>query len=149
MSERNHAFTNAANEFKTEYANFLEEFEQEYLEADASADSFVESKLERFQFAVFGINPMLQDNVAEPNVVRGINTVAELKLKRFAHEDETIKSVEDVNEAFLLFTCEHSPEGVQDAVSSIKEYRSKGSKIPESEEIQELARIMFAFRSAA
>lgn len=149
LSERNHGFTNAANEFKTEYSKFLQEFEQEYLEADASADSFVEAKLERFQFAVFGINPLLQDNVPESNVVRGIKTVARLKLTRFAHEDGEVKDVQDINEAFLLFTCEHSPEGVQDAVSTIKEYRAKGVKIPASDDIPELARILHAFRSAA
>ncbi|ANB13036.1 mitochondrial 54S ribosomal protein YmL4 [Sugiyamaella lignohabitans] len=151
LSERSHAWANGIKEVENNYTEIINEFEEDYLTADAAADREMEARLERFQFALFGINPMLEDNVPDRNIIKGLKEVARLKLTRFGASEyeqgtEPINNIRDINEAFIVFTAEHTPEGVEDAIKTIQEYREQGTDpISESDELTALAKLMFNF----
>lgn len=145
LAERYHGYREAGQILGEEYPKLLAEFSKEYLEADSNADAEVTGQLERFQFAFFGINPLLEGNFPEPQVLRGLYAVARLKLARYASEQSQVSDVKDVREAFLLFTCEHSPEGVAEAIESILEVRQAE---PVEDELETLSQLMLASQQA-
>jgi large subunit ribosomal protein L47 len=146
LAERHHSHINGMNAFWESYEEILSEFEAEYLAASDAEDASMESMLERFQYAYFGINPMLEENFPGPNVVRGLKVVADLKLKRFAPAAgaDDINKTKDVREAFVVFMAEHTPDGIADAVASIRQYRQTNpAEVRPHEEVQVLAQLMF------
>lgn len=145
LAERYHGFRKAELELGEEYPKLLAEFQKEYLEADSNADAEVTGQLERFQYAFFGINPFLEGNFPEPQVLKGLYAVARLKLARYASDQDRVSTVNDVREAFLLFTCEHTPEGVNEAIDSILEVRQAE---PVEDELQTLSQLMLASKSS-
>ena len=148
LTERYHGFKRTELALSTEFPQLLEEFSQEYLEADAGADEEVTGQLERFQCAFFGINPLLEGNTADPQVLKGLKVVANLKLQRYASNQEEVTSVNNILEAFLLFSCEHTPEGVRDAVADIVKLRESDSA-PVADEMVTLAELLTRSKESA
>lgn len=146
LSERYHSWRRAEIAFGKEYPKLFSEFERMFLEADDSADVEVTAQLERFQYAFFGINPGLESNFPNPQLLRGLYTVARLKLARYGSEQKDVTTVEDVREAFLLWTAEHTVDAISRAASQILELR--GETEPVSDEMETLARLMVNFREA-
>lgn len=146
LSERYHSHIRGTIELEENFDQIVGEFSHRYLTADAGQDSTMEAQLERFQYALFGINPLLEDNIPTPQIVNGLNIVSNLKLKRFnpvVEQDPLV--VQDVNEAFIVFTSEHSPEGIKEAMDSIQEYRKTAQPIEEDEEYEILAKLIMNF----
>lgn len=145
LAERYHGHIRGLLEFDRAKQEVLDEFEKRYLEADSSQDQIMEGQLERMQYALFGINPMLEENVPDGTVVPGLKTVARLKLLRFRGDNEEISTINDINEAFIFFTAEHSPEGIAEAIEAVKEYRQNNSPVEEKDEYEVLSQLMFNF----
>lgn len=139
LAERYHGWRRAELEIKQEYPKLLAEFSKEYLEADSSLDATVNAQMDRFQYAFFGINPKLEGNIPEANVLKGIYVVAKLKLQRYGGGQKVVTSLRDVREAFLLFSAEPSPEGIADAIKDILEVRKDE---PAGEKFATLAQLM-------
>ncbi|CAN6603643.1 large ribosomal subunit protein uL29m [Trichomonascus vanleenenianus] len=140
LSERNHAWMNAVAEFQERYGKLIKSFKKEYLGADASRDVEMAGQLERFQYMIYGLNPMLEGNEPTELGLEGMRVVSEIKLQRFSEDignvgDASIGELRDINERFIVFTADHTPEGLQEAVSSIKAYRETGKVVPPEEEI--------------
>lgn len=123
LSERDHSWQNAVDYYKNHEDKLYKEFEQRYLTADESQDLAMEGQLERFQFAFYGLKPLLEGVKPSPLAIYGMKRIALMKLKRFQSDNESITDVRDINEAYILFSAEHSPEGILDAIKSIEEYR--------------------------
>lgn len=145
LAERYHAHQRLNTfEFDTEFQKALDEFKEQYLTADSNADGQVNAQLERFQFAFFGINPMLETNFPEPRLVKGLYLVAQLKLERYAGEESQVTDVKDIREAYTLFTAEPTPEGVSSAIKTLLEVREAGEPVPRSQDVEVLAELMLA-----
>ena len=144
LAERYHGWRRSELLASKEYPGLFSKFRQEYLEADSNSDFEVTAQLERFQYAFYGINPQLEGNFPEPRLLRGLYVVARLKLERYANEQARLNTVNNVREAFLLFTAEHSPEGVERAISDIEQIRSLDTQ--EGEEMETLAELMKSFQ---
>lgn len=143
LAERYHGYmTSKINELGHRFPALLNRFRSKYLSADSNADSQVNSQLERFQFAFFGINPTLDGNFPEPQVVKGLYIAASLRLERYGSEQTEISDVRDVREAYTLFTAEASPEGIASAIGTIKEIRSQAEPVPKEKDVEVLAEIM-------
>lgn len=146
LAERHHAHINGMNAFYENYDEIVAEFEAEYLAGTDAEDAAMESMLERFQYAYFGINPMLEENFPAPNVARGLKLVANLKLKRFGPSAgaDDVTAVNDIREAFVVFMAEHTPEGIADALQSVRQYRQASpAPIKPHQEVEVLAQLMF------
>jgi len=124
------------------------DFRERFLTADSNADAQVNAQLERFQFAFFGINPLLDSNWAEPTVVRGLYTVAQLKLDRYASGQAEITNVRDIREAYVLFSSEPTPEGVAEALQTVKEIRQH-EPVPRERDVEVLAELMHSAQPEA
>lgn len=125
LAERQRGWENGLKDFQKGSEGIFERFENSYLEADDSQDAEMEARLERFQFAFFGITPELssKDEINE-STIKGLKTVASLKFLRFQStlSDDTKDSIDgprDIKESFLIFVASHTPEGIQDAVNAI------------------------------
>uniref|UniRef100_A0A060SZ54 Large ribosomal subunit protein uL29m n=1 Tax=Blastobotrys adeninivorans TaxID=409370 RepID=A0A060SZ54_BLAAD len=138
LAERHRAWVNGMSELKNSYNEIAQEFEARYLSADAGRDVEMEAQLERFQYMMFGLNPMLAGNEANENVLRGLKKAATLRLKRFGSDQTEVDTVNDINEAFVLFTADHSPEGIADAIKTIKQYRAAGKGVSKDQEMSVL-----------
>lgn len=170
LAERYHSFKRTATfELESSIPKLLAEFRHKYLETDRTADSHAEGMLERFQFAFYGINPRLEDNIADAKVIEGLYSVAELKLQKYyvipqasevsetlnvaKNENETqnqdiIKEVKDIREAFLIFGAESSDEGILSAVETIKEIRESNEPLPKSSDTEVLTELMYSTKEA-
>lgn len=142
LAERYHGYKRGELELGEEYPKLLQEFSESFLEADSNSDAEVAGQMERFQYAFYGINPLLEDNVPTPKVVQGLYAMAKLKLQRYASEQSTVNSVDDIREAFVLFTCNHTPEAVAEAIKTIEEVRQDAE--PVEDEMETLAQLMLA-----
>lgn len=149
LAERYHGHIRGFREFKGEgEKELLDEFEKRYLEADSSQDQIMEGQLERMQFALFGINPMLEENVPDEAVIPGLKFVSRLKLLRFRDPNIEVSEIKDINEAFILFTAEHSPEGVAEAIEAVLEYRQSSKPVAKKDEYKVLSELMINFEKA-
>lgn len=143
LSERFHSWRNGIEEFESNYDDLMKEFEERYLSADAGRDAEMEGQLERFQYMFFGLKPNFEDCLPSEPIIRGLKVVAQLRLDRFKEGEQEVTEVKDINEAFMVFTAEHSPEGIQEAIQTIKQYRTAGEPVPEGEaEYEVLAKIV-------
>lgn len=152
LSERQTSWENSLEDYKTGYERIMLEFEDEYLEADDSQDAEMEARLERFQFAYFGITSELSSKNVNYNVIRGIKKVASLKFNRFQstlREDSQISDGPiDIKESFLIFVAPHTPEGIQDAVDTIISNRKTNPEpIPKKKENKTLASLLKAYEN--
>jgi large subunit ribosomal protein L47 len=145
LAERYHGHIRGLHKFNDGQREVLDEFEKRYLEADSSQDQIMEAQLERLQYALFGINPMLEDTIPSGTVIPGLKLVARLKLLRFRDASSEVSDIQDINEAFILFTAEHSPEGVSDAIEAVVEYRKQSMPVQPPDEYKVLSELMFNF----
>lgn len=138
LSERDWAFRIAKEEFSTEKEAFIAEFEKEFLEAPQEEDEEAFEKLLRFQNSVFGISEFIDENLVDRAFVDGLKFVANLKLKKFAARDESVKSfveatpshtVVDAGEAFVLFTAENNLNDIKEACSAVLSLREEGNSV--------------------
>lgn len=144
LSERFHSWRNGIKEFEESYEELIKEFQDRYLTADASRDAEMEAQLERFQYMFFGLKPSFEENIPSEPIIRGIKVAAQLRLDRFREGEEEVTDVKDINEGFILYTAEHSPEGIQDAIKAIKEYRVQqdGKSLRDYQEYEVLAKLI-------
>lgn len=138
LSERDWAFKIAKEEFATEKEAFIAEFEKEFLETPQEEDEDAFEKLGRFQKAVFGISEFIDENRVDRAFVDGLKFVANLKLKKFAARDETVRAfleetpsqvVVDAGEAFVLFTAENNLNDIREACSAVQDLRQEGNTV--------------------
>lgn len=144
LSERDWAFRNAQESFKSQKETFVKQFEDEFLELSQEDDDEAFEILSRFQQSVFGINEFIDENVVDRRFVEGLKYVATLKVRRFALRDEELQqfltschdqSILDVGEAFVIFTSENNLKDVKDACTAVKDLREKGNFVPKLEEV--------------
>lgn len=144
LSERDWAFRNAQESFKSQKETFIKQFEDEFLELSQEDDDEAFEILSRFQQSVFGINEFIDENVVDRRFVEGLKYVATLKVRRFALRDDELQqfltnchdqSILDVGEAFVIFTSENNLKEVKDACTAVKDLREKGNFVPKLEEV--------------
>lgn len=155
LSERDHAFKAAtANDLERQklIEQFSKAFTQESLDSTSSSDDLANDdsweKLKRFQWALFGINEIIEENkTIDSQFVQGIKLVANLKLQKLSMIDSNIKDwyvnkwggnqLTDIAQCFVIFSCENDVKSTLDACSVVDELRSDPSRlIPENREIQ-------------
>lgn len=113
-----------------EMHQYLQTFEDEYINADANEIVEMNDKLVRLQYALFGIQPSLEDydlNVdIHEKLVEGITYIARIKLGRHLKQnpDSEIQSLNGVMEElpFLLNTTE-------EAVQQVMSLRQSGQSV--------------------
>lgn len=148
LAERQKAWENGVKDFAAEYQKIFDEFEEGYLGAEDYLDSEMEGRLERFKLAFFGIDSNFSSKDVNETTVKGVKKVASLKLGRFVStlpEDiqEQIGELKDIKEAYLIYVAPHTPEGIQDAVSTILTYRKDISEpIPSDQDIPTLVSLL-------
>lgn len=147
LAERYHSYKRFNLEEDEHVNSMISEFKEKYLGIDSTGDSRANGMLERFQFAFFGINPRLENNVPDAKVVEGVYTVAELKLQRYAPESEDVNP-KDIREAFLLFAADTSQEGVSSAIATIQEIRDQGESLSKDNDIETLAELIWSTQKA-
>ncbi|GCE98661.1 54S ribosomal protein L4 mitochondrial [Zygosaccharomyces mellis] len=144
LSERDWAFRNAQEAFRTEKESFVKDFEKEFLELPQERDEEAFEMLSRFQHAVFGISEFIDENLVDRRFVEGLKYVATLKLRKFSPRNEEIQhflsqcseeGILDVGEAFVVFTSEHKLKDVKDACSAVKDLRESGNFVPRAQEV--------------
>ncbi|SCU90458.1 LAME_0E08658g1_1 [Lachancea meyersii CBS 8951] len=144
LSERDWAFKRASQEFDSQKAQFLQEFETDFLEAPAAEDEESFEKLARLQQSVFGISEFIDENTVDRAFVDGMKYVATLKLKRFASRQDEARdlleqsdhSIKDAGEAFVIFTAENTEAAAKEACDVVKELRAKNSSVSRYEELE-------------
>ncbi|CCF58566.1 hypothetical protein KAFR_0E04150 [Kazachstania africana CBS 2517] len=142
LSERDHAFQIANKEFGNETKEFIVEFEKEFLGADKD-DTIIWDQLSRFQFAIFGISEIIEDNVVDSKFIQGLKFIASLKLKKFSQSNGEIEEyakklgeIREVSEAFVLFTAENDPESMLEACKIVTDLRETGNSVTKNDEIE-------------
>ncbi|CCE61724.1 hypothetical protein TPHA_0B00520 [Tetrapisispora phaffii CBS 4417] len=144
LSERDWAFKNAQLAFENERANFIKEFETDFLKMTQEEDEVAFESLARFQKSIFGISEYLDENVVDRTFVDGLKIVANLKLQKFAPREEAIRKfidalennrLDDVGEAFVIFTAENGAKDVKDACDAVLDLRDSNNKIARIDEI--------------
>ncbi|ODV80249.1 54S ribosomal protein L4, mitochondrial [Suhomyces tanzawaensis NRRL Y-17324] len=116
--------------FTSEQQEYLNEFEERYVNSSEAEVGAFNEKLVRLQYAFFGIQPQLEDyNLNEDiNVkfVQGLSYVANLKARKFAtqNSDESLLPLNGVMEElpFLL-------RDTEEAVAEVKELRESGQSV--------------------
>lgn len=144
LAERQTAWENSITDFKKSYKKLVQEFEAGYLAADDSQDAEMEARLERFQAAFYGIEGTVQPEDVNGNVVRGVRTVAKLKLARFEStlDEASLTAFEgprDITESFMIFVAPHTPEGIQGTVASLLQTRQESLTPPVPLHLEEKA----------
>lgn len=143
LAERYHGYQSLRTfKLHEEFPRVYSEFRDKYLTADSNEDGQVNAQLERFQFAFFGINPLLEANFPEPRLVKGLYLVAQLKLERYASEQQDVTDVRDIREAYTLFSAEPTPEGIAGAVQTVLEVRASSDPVPKDKDVEVLAELM-------
>lgn len=130
LLERQTAFERAQT-FTEQIEEYLSKFEQEYIQAEDSQISDVNDKLVRLQYALFGIQPSLEEIDVEteinPKFAQGVEYVANIKLARYLNQN----SESDV-QLPLNGIIEQLPFLVRDteeAINEVRELRESGESI--------------------
>lgn len=139
LSERDTAFTKAqkasANRLDKYCADFAETFTSNETYPLENAETW--EVLKRFQYAVFGISEVIEDNTIDRPFVDGLKSVANLKLRKF--DDAAAKElgeITDAGEAFVLFTAENNAEAFAESVEVVKELRASGKSVSRYDELE-------------
>lgn len=138
LSEREAALANAREEFKVIGEEYLNEFKESYLSAENVESDEMFDKLERLQYAIFGINSTYESVVINQEFLKGIKYISSLYFERFSSqlpEDMKIDKLADVVEVYKVFENGSTLEGFKTACEGILEYRESGLVIPPSKEI--------------
>lgn len=128
LLERQVAFERVQTLQDTKQAQYLQLFEQEFLAAENAAD--LEDKLVRLQFALFGIQPTLQDYDLDTDIterfVVGLDFVANLRLKRYLQEHPEAAERVSVPLAGPVEQLPFLLRTVDEAVSEVSQLRETG-----------------------
>ena len=146
LSETHWAFKRARETFaqnKELQDNLVDDFKKEFLELDSSEDEQAFEMLTRFQEALFGIHEVIEDNVVDRKFVDGLKLVATLKLQRFQSRNDSINAIleesdgqiNDVGEAFVVFTADNNLKAVEEACDAIKELRQEENGVSRFDEL--------------
>lgn len=139
LTERETGLNNAREEFKVIGEDYLQEFKQSYLESEDVESDLWFDKLERLQYAIFGINATYESVVINQEFIRGIKYISSLYFDKFSpqltEQDKKIESLNDIVEVYKVFESGSTLEGFNGAIESILEYRESGLVIPASKEI--------------
>lgn len=116
--------------FTEEQQLYLQEFEEAYVDADVSEFEDYNEKLVRLQYALFGLEPRLQDYNLEEDInvkfVQGLSYIANLKVQRHA------KSNPDSLELPLAGVVEELPfllRDTEEAIEEVKALRATGKSV--------------------
>ncbi|CCH61516.1 hypothetical protein TBLA_0E04640 [Henningerozyma blattae CBS 6284] len=146
LSERDRSWNRIKNDDEELYfqkrIEFIEEFEKSFIEVEDDITAF--ERLERFQWIVFGISEVIEENNNIDRVFTdGIKHIANWKLQRFYNNlkkdegsdnkneypllDEIAKQgkITDIGEAFVLFASENNIQDINESCIAIKELREK------------------------
>lgn len=138
LSERDHAHQNVQELYDTEVSKYLDEFKENYLkDEDVESDAWFD-KLERLQYAIFGIPDVLDYNtIVDLRFLEGIKYIGNLKFEKFqkAAGREDLGELRDIAEVYTIFEESATTEGVKSACEKIDEYRLSEIVIPGSKEI--------------
>lgn len=136
LSEREAGLKNAQAEFDVIGEEYLQEFKQSYLDSeDVETDEWYD-KLERLQYAIFGINSTYESVIINEEFLKGIRYIASLYYAKFNEKcDVKIDSLKDIVEVYKIFENGSTLEGFKVACDGILEYRESGLVIPASKEI--------------
>ncbi|CCC72176.1 hypothetical protein NCAS_0J01970 [Naumovozyma castellii] len=127
-------------------------------------DAFYEM-LERCQWALFGISEVVQDNLIDAKFVKGVKFVANLKLQWLLkqrdimlQDEENVKKVEkilqggpieDIAEAFVVFTASNDVNSCVEACDAIEELRmDSNNKIHRYDEIETMSKYIKQLKKA-
>jgi len=131
----------------SELQDYLQDFKQEYLDSQDVETQEWYDKLERLQYAIFGIpNYLSADTVVDEHFLEGVKFIGELKFAKFSEsvpELQDLGKLSSIVENYALFEETSNKEGVTLAVKRIEEYRANDIQIPQEKElevIQELVR---------
>ncbi|KAI0462957.1 hypothetical protein LJB42_003761 [Komagataella kurtzmanii] len=131
----------------SELQDYLQDFKQEYLDSQDVETQEWYDKLERLQYAIFGIpNYLSADTVVDEHFLEGVKFIGELKFAKFSEsvpELQDLGKLSSIVENYALFEETSNKEGVALAVKRIEEYRANDIQIPQEKElevIQELVR---------
>lgn len=114
-----------------EISAYLAEFEEQYVNANEADTSLINDKLVRLQYAIFGIEPTLEDYDLDRDItvrfVDGLKYVANLKVKRYLaqhHPDALDLPLNGVMEElpFLL-------RDTETAIEEVKTLRESGQSV--------------------
>lgn len=139
LTEREAALSNARAEFKVVGEEYLEEFKQSYLNSENVETDEWYDKLERLQYAIFGINSTYESVVINEEFLNGIRYISSLYFEKFSKQLEgenfNLGELKDIVEVYKIFENGSTLEGFKEAVESILEYRENDLVIPGSKEI--------------
>lgn len=136
LSEREAALNNAKAEFKIIGKEYLQEFKTSYLnDENVETDEWYD-KLERLQYAIFGINSTYESVIINKEFLDGIKYISSLYFEKFQDKcDVKIEKLRDIVEVYKIFENGSTLEGFKVACESILEYRKNDLIIPASKEI--------------
>lgn len=129
LLERQVAFERAQL-LSEEQQEYLQDFKEKYIDADAATIGSFNDKLVRLQYALFGIEPDLLECDLDTDInvkfVEGLNYVANLKLERY------LKSNPQALDLPLNGVMEELPfllRDAEEAVSEVKALRESGQSV--------------------
>lgn len=135
LTERESALSNAKAEFSVVGETYLTEFKQNYLNSENVETDEWFDKLERLQYAIFGINSTYESIKIDVEFLKGIRYIASLYFEKFNTPQSGIDSLRDIVEVYKVFENGSTAEGFKSAIESIVEYRESDLVIPPSKEI--------------
>lgn len=135
LTERESALSNAKAEFGVIGEAYLNEFKQEYLQSENVETDEWYDKLERLQYAIFGINSTYESVKIDTEFLKGIRYISSLYFEKFNTTESSIESLRDIVEIYKVFENGSTAEGFKTAIESIVEYRESDLIIPASKEI--------------
>lgn len=139
LSERDTAYNLAQKKAKGRMHNYNTEFTETFTnnETYPVENSETWEVLKRFQYAVFGISEVIEDNTIDRNFVNGLKFIANLKLQKFDPEvAKELGEITDAGEAFVLFTPENNADAFKESLDIVKELRSNGKTVSRYDELQ-------------
>lgn len=146
LSERDHAFTKASVH-SADRDELIKSFSNKFINSSADSEEPWE-QLKRFQWALFGINEIIEDNkVIDPKFVEGLKCVANLKLQKLSQVDPQIKEwyvtkwgdqpLTDIAQCFVIFSCENDVKATLEACSVVEDLKADPARlIPKEEEVK-------------
>lgn len=136
LTEREASLANARAEFKVIGNEYLQEFKQSYLDSeDVETDEWYD-KLERLQYAIYGINSTYESVVINKEFLDGIKYISSLYFEKFSEKcDVKVDSLRDIFEVYKIFENGSTLEGFKVACEEILEYRKSDLVIPPAKEI--------------
>jgi large subunit ribosomal protein L47 len=138
LTEREASLSNAKAEFKIIGEEYLQEFKQSYLNSENVETDEWYDKLERLQYAIFGINSTYESVTINEEFLNGIKYISSLYFEKFSsqlEEGNKIDDLKDIVEVYKIFENGSTLEGFKVAIESILEYRENDLIIPASKEI--------------